>query len=124
MSTWSLTWVDMTAGLAATSCSRRVRVGFSVQSQSCVIVSAPGGLLPSSRWIVALALRLHVVHGGPVSRGRGAISATDLKVDVERRGGLNICPFVHCQFVFASVCVCVCVCVCVLCVVCISVLCL
>ena len=23
----------------------------------------------------------------------GAISATDLKVDVERRGGLNICPF-------------------------------
>ena len=41
MSTWSLTGVDMTAGLAATSCSRRVRVSLGVQSQSCAIVSAP-----------------------------------------------------------------------------------
>ena len=41
MSTWSLTGVDKTAGLAATSCSR-VRVGLGVQSQSCAIVSAPG----------------------------------------------------------------------------------
>ena len=48
-----------------------------------------------------LAPRLHVAHGGPVSRGRGAISATDLKVDVERCGGLNICPF------FVHLCVCV-----------------
>ena len=51
MSTWSLTGVDMTAGLAVTSCSRRVLVGLGVQSQSCAIVSAlddsgqaPGGL--------------------------------------------------------------------------------
>ena len=33
MSTWSLTGVDMTTGLAVTSCSRRVRVGLGVQSQ-------------------------------------------------------------------------------------------
>ena len=37
----------------------------------------------------------------PLEAG-GAIFATDLKVDVERRGGLNICPF-------CGVCVCVCV---------------
>ena len=42
MSTWSLTGVDKTAGLAATSCSRRVRVALGVQSHSCAIVSAPG----------------------------------------------------------------------------------
>ena len=36
MSTWLLTGVDMTAGLAVTSCSRRVFVGLGVQSQSCV----------------------------------------------------------------------------------------
>ena len=51
--------------------------------------------------------RLHVAHGGPVSRGRGAVSATDLKVDVERHGGLNIWPFCVC----VSVCLCVSVCV-------------
>ena len=62
MSTWSLTGVDKTAGLAVTSCSRRARVGLGVQSQSCAIVSAPGRLWPSSRWIVALALSLHVAH--------------------------------------------------------------
>ncbi len=52
-----------------------------------------------------LAPRLHVVHGGPALslEAGGAISATELKVDFERRGGLNICPFV-------------CVCVCVVCV--------
>ena len=82
MSTWSLTGVDMTAGLALTSCSRRVLVGLGAQFQSCTIVNAPGSLWPSSGWIVALALSLHVAHGGPVSRGRGTISATDLKVDV------------------------------------------
>ena len=81
MSTYSLTGMDKTAGLAATSCSRRVRVDLGVQSQIY------------ARWIVALAPKLHVAHGGPVSRGRGATSATDLKVDVERRGELNICPF-------------------------------
>ena len=64
MSTWSLTGVDMTAGLAVTSCKyvtscgRRVLVGLGVQSQSCVIVSAPGLLRLSSRWTVALALKL------------------------------------------------------------------
>ena len=44
MSTWSLTGVDKTAGLAVTSCSRRVLVGLGVQSQSCAIVSALGRL--------------------------------------------------------------------------------
>ena len=42
MSTWSLTGVDMTAGLTVASCSRRVLVGLGVQSHSCAIVSAPG----------------------------------------------------------------------------------
>ena len=50
---------DMTAGLAVTSCSRQVLVGIGVQSQSCVIVSAPGasGQAPGG------ALSLHVAHG-------------------------------------------------------------
>ena len=83
MSTWSLTGVNKIAGLAVTSCSRRALVGLGVQSQSCAIVGAPARLQPSSRWIVALALSLHVVNGGPVSRGRGAISVAGPKVDVE-----------------------------------------
>ena len=44
MSTWSLPGVDMTAGLDVTSCSRRLRVGFGVQSKSCAIDSAYGRL--------------------------------------------------------------------------------
>ena len=50
MSTWSLTGVDMTAGLAVTVC-KTVLVGLGVQSQSCAIAvhlddsgQAPGGL--------------------------------------------------------------------------------
>ena len=40
MSTWSLTGVDKTAALAATSYNRQVSVGLGVESQCCVIVSA------------------------------------------------------------------------------------
>ena len=39
MSTWLLTGVDMTVGLAVTSCSRRVLVGLGIQSQSCMPLS-------------------------------------------------------------------------------------
>ena len=49
-----------------------------------------------------------------------AISATDLKVDVEIFGGLNICPFV-CVDVWVFVCTRVCVCVCVFVCVCLCV---
>ena len=49
-----------------------------------------------------LALSLLAAHGRPVSRGSGAIFATDQMVNVERSEKLNICS-----------CVCVCVCVCV-----------
>ena len=41
MSTWSLTGVDMTAGLAVTSCSRRVCVGLGVQSQKLCHCQCP-----------------------------------------------------------------------------------
>ena len=42
MNTWSLTGMDKFAGLAVTSCSRRVLVGLGVQSQSRAILSAFG----------------------------------------------------------------------------------
>ena len=83
MSTRSLTGVDMTAGLTVPSYGRRVLVCFDVQSQRCAIVSDTWMTLTKLQVdCIALALSLHIVHGGPVSRGRGAISATDLKVDV------------------------------------------
>ena len=55
-----------------------------------------------------LALSLYVARGDPVSSGRRAISATDLKDDVihECRGGLVICPLT-----IVHLCACGCVCV-------------
>ena len=110
----------MTAGLAVTSCIRWVRVGLGVQSQICATVPLhDSGQAPSG--LSVLTVSLHIALGGLVSRGRGAMFATDLKVDIERCDGniylsLFICVFVclrACVFVCLRACVFVCLRACV-----------
>ena len=82
MSTWSLTGVNMPAGLAVTSYSRRVLVGSGVQFQSCAIVS--------DTWMTPIKLQvdcragLKTPHIEVLSlEAERAISTTKLKINVE-----------------------------------------